>query len=73
MGLYSIKVSSCYVDLAALMNFVSLAVELFGIKSITTASIQADIDGCEQPVGWFNQLDPQWNITQCVQDKVIYI
>ena len=21
-------------------------------------------------VGWFDQLDPQWNVTQCAQDKV---
>lgn len=52
---------------------VSLAVELFGdvgIEPITAVSIQADIIGCQQPVGWFDQLDPLWNTTQCVLDKV---
>lgn len=55
------------------MNFVPLAVELFGdagIEPITSASIQADVNGCQQPVGWFDLLDPQWNTTQCVLDKV---
>ena len=55
------------------MNFVPLAVELFGdtgIEPITSASIQADVNGCQQPVGWFDRLDPQWNTTQCVLDKV---
>ena len=41
-----------------------------GIKSITAAFIQADVSSCQQLVGWFDQLDPQWNVIQCVQDKV---
>ena len=54
------------------MNFMQLAVQIFGIKPIITAIIQGDVnaDDCEQPVGWFDLLDPQWAITQCVLDKV---
>ena len=46
-----------------------------GVKPKTTAFIQIDVGGCQQPAGWFDQLDPQWNVTQCVLDKVnlIYI
>ena len=49
------------------------AVELLGesgVKPITTAFVQIDVGSCQQPVGWFDQLDPQWNVTQCVLDKV---
>ncbi len=49
------------------------AVELFGdsgVKPITTAFVQIDIGSCQQLVGWFHYLDPQWNVTQCVLDKV---
>ena len=41
-----------------------------GVKLITTAFIQIDVGGCQQPAGWFDQLDSQWNVTQCVLDKV---
>ena len=41
-----------------------------GVKPKTTAFIQIDVGGCQQPVGCFHQLDPQWNITQCILDKV---
>jgi hypothetical protein len=53
-----------------LLIVVPLAVELTGIEPITTVSIQADVNGCQQPVGWFDGLDPQWNTTQCALDKV---
>ena len=49
------------------------AVELLGdsgVKPITTAFVQIDVGSCQQLVGWFDQLDPQWNVTQCVRDKV---
>jgi hypothetical protein len=49
------------------------AVELLGdigVMPITTAFIQIDVGGCQQPVGWFDQVDPQWNVTQCALDKV---
>ena len=52
------------------INVVSLAVELTGIEPITIASIQVNINGCQQPVGWFDGLDPQWNTIQCALDKV---
>lgn len=49
------------------------AVELLGdsgVKPITTAFVQIDVGSCQQLVGWFDQLDPQWNVTQCVLDEV---
>ena len=52
------------------INVVSLAVELTGIEPITAASIQVNVNGCQQPVGWFDGLHPQWNTTQCALDKV---
>ena len=36
-----------------------------GVKPITEFAILVDVGSCQQPVGWFDQLDPQWNITQC--------
>lgn len=48
-------------------------VELLGdrrVKPITAAFIQVDISSCQQRVGRFDQLDPQWNVTQCAWDKV---
>ena len=42
------------------------------MKPITTAFIQIDVGGCQQPEGWFDQLDPQWNVTLCMLDKVYY-
>ena len=41
------------------------------MKPIRVAFILVNASSCQQPVGWFDQLDPQWNITQCVLDKVI--
>jgi hypothetical protein len=41
-----------------------------GVKPITIAIIQIDVSSCQPPVGWFDQLNPQWNVIQCVQDKV---
>ena len=34
-------------------------------------AILVDSSGsCPQPAGWFDQLDSQWNITQCVLAQV---
>lgn len=41
-----------------------------GVKPIAAAFIQADVSRCHKLVGWFDQLDPQWKVTQCVWDKV---
>jgi hypothetical protein len=41
-----------------------------GVKHISSAFIQIDVEGCQQPVGWLDQLDPQWNVTQCALDEV---
>ena len=40
--------------------------ELFSesrVKPITDFAILVYVGSCQQPVGWFDQLDPQWNIT----------
>jgi hypothetical protein len=54
---------------ATIMHAVELLGDI-GVMPITTAFIQIDVGGCQQPVGWFDQVDPQWNITQCILDKV---
>ena len=51
------------------------AVELFstsdnGGKPITEFAILVVVGRCQQPAGWFDQLDPHWNITQCVLAEV---
>ena len=45
-----------------------------GMKPITGFAILVDSGGgCQQPAGWFDQLDSQWNITQCIHAQVYYI
>ena len=55
-------------------NFI--AVELTSrneVKSIMEFTIVADLGSCQQPIGWFDQLDPALNSTQCTQQQVILI
>jgi hypothetical protein len=40
---------------------------------ITGFTIVTDISICQQPMGWFDHLDPAWNSTQCMQEQVIPI
>ena len=39
-------------------------------KPITEFTIVADVGSCQQPTGWFDQLDQTWNSTQCMQEQV---
>ena len=39
-------------------------------KPITAFTIVADVGSCQQPMGWFGQLDQTWNSTQCMQEQV---
>ena len=42
-----------------------------GMSPITGFALLVDSgDMCQQPAGWFDQLDSQWNITQCVYAQV---
>ena len=42
-----------------------------GMSPITGFAVLVDSGGmCPQPAGWFDQLDSQWNITQCVHAQV---
>ena len=42
-----------------------------GMQPITEFAILVDSGGsCQQPAGWFDQLESQWNITQCVYAQV---
>ena len=39
-------------------------------KFITGFTIVADVGSCQQPMGWFDHLDPEWNSTQCMLEQV---
>ena len=42
-----------------------------GMKLIAGFSFLVESSGnCQQPAGSFDQLDSQWNITQCVHEQV---
>ena len=43
-------------------------------KPITGFTIVADVGSCQQPTGWFDHLDPEWNNTntQCMQEQVTF-
>ena len=53
--------------------YILCAVELTSkneAKPITGFTIVADVGSCQQPIGWFDQLNPEWNSTQCMQKQV---